>query len=64
MADRRRLAVEQGARRSEGGLAPQVGGAGGHLIRDRFGVTCHLRYLCQWLAKRDHSPQKPVRWAP
>jgi transposase len=32
-----------------------------HLIRERFGVAYHPGYLREWLAKRDHSPQKPTR---
>lgn len=31
------------------------------LIRQRFGVEYHPHYLREWLAKRNHSPQKPAR---
>lgn len=34
-----------------------------HLIREKFGVAYHPSYLREWLAKRDHTPQKPARRA-
>jgi transposase len=31
------------------------------LIRRRFKIEFHPRYICQWLAKRRITPQKPCR---
>lgn len=33
------------------------------LIEEKFGVTFHPNYLREWLTKRRHTPQKPVRRA-
>jgi len=33
------------------------------LIKQQFGVTYHPNYLREWLARRGHSPQKPMRRA-
>jgi transposase len=40
---------------TELGTAPRVAG----LIRQRFGVRYHPRYVCAWLSRRNMSPQKP-----
>jgi transposase len=33
------------------------------LIEDRLGVAFHPNYLREWLAKREHSPQRPAKRA-
>ncbi len=33
------------------------------LIREKFGVEYHPRYINEWLTKRDITPQKPERQA-
>jgi transposase len=39
--------------------APRVA----HLIKERFGVEYHPRYINEWLTKRGITPQKPERQA-
>ena len=39
--------------------APRVA----HLIREKFGVEFHPRYINEWLTKRGITPQKPERQA-
>jgi len=39
--------------------APRVA----HLIREKFGVAFHPRYINEWLTKRGITPQKPERQA-
>jgi len=34
-----------------------------HLIRENFGVAYHPGYLREWLSRRRHTPQKPIRRA-